>query len=91
MPGFFAAGKPPIILMVFDIERKADSVYGKFTFYSAARLYALTLDASVVIMLGPDSLYWVVDRKMARMYSDQGCRLFCDMPKYIETGSVGSN
>jgi hypothetical protein len=50
-------------------------MYAKFPFYSVAQLYALTLNAPVIIMLGGDNLYWVVDRNNEVKFTQEGCSL----------------
>jgi hypothetical protein len=50
-------------------------MYAKFPFYSVARMYAISLDAPVTILLGRDNLYWVVDQWKTGDYLGEGCSL----------------
>lgn len=47
-------------------------MYGKFPFYSIAQIYAIGLNVPVSIILGRDSLYWVVDQRMAADFRTTG-------------------
>lgn len=50
-------------------------MYAKFSFYSVAQMYALSLNTPVAIMLGEDQLYWVVDRGNETKFVNEGCSL----------------
>jgi len=50
-------------------------MYAKFSFYSVAQIYAISLNAPVSILLGGDNLYWVVDQHVAGDYLNKGCAL----------------
>ncbi len=50
-------------------------MYAKFSFYSVAQIYALTLDTPVAIMLGGDHLYWVVDKSNETKFVQAGYSL----------------
>lgn len=50
-------------------------MYAKFSFYSVAQMYALSLNTPVVIMLGEDHFYWVVDRGNELKFVQEGCSL----------------
>jgi hypothetical protein len=52
-------------------------MHAKFPFYSVAQLYAISLNMPVVILLGRDNLYWVVDQVNAHDYLNEGCSLLC--------------
>lgn len=47
-------------------------MYAKFSLYSVAKMYALSLN-NVSIILGRDHSYWVVNQSEERMYKDKGC------------------
>ena len=50
-------------------------MYAKFPFFSVAQIFALSLNTPVVIMLGEDHLYWVVDRSNELKFVQEGCSL----------------
>ena len=52
-------------------------MYAKFSFYSVAQMYAISLEEPVAILLGRDNLYWVVGQVHAPDYLSKGCSLLC--------------
>ncbi|WP_168205801.1 hypothetical protein [Geobacter sp. FeAm09] len=52
-------------------------MYAKFSFYSVAQMYAISIGEPVAILLGRDNLYWVVDQVRASDYLNDGCSLLC--------------
>lgn len=55
-------------------------MYGKFTYYSIAQLYAIRLGQPVAIFLGEDNLYWVVDHSLAGHIADTGRSMLLNSP-----------
>ena len=67
--------KKPLMRILRFAQLTGGIMYAKFPFYSVAQMYALTLNTPVVIMLGGDHLYWVVDQSNELKFVQQGCSL----------------
>lgn len=52
-------------------------MYAKFSFFSVAQMYAISIEEPVSILLGRDNLYWVVGQVNASDYLNEGCSLLC--------------